>query len=85
MSKSATVQGAVLHPEALEFIKEIQESNNDRLKRIILSITRATDKLIQLGDFTEDFGRDTQNALANLVDLKKDLALLSSEKGGLVC
>lgn len=81
MAKANSYQGAKLTDETLAYIKEMQENDNELIRALQNSITCATDQLIELADFKGAIDRPIQNALANLVGLKKDLAKFSTEGG----
>ena len=85
MSKSQTLQDAVIHEDTLALIKELQEGNNEKLKGWQKSLTDAVDKVIILADLYGRFEGDTEIILADLVSIKKDMLVLSSKKGGELC
>ncbi len=85
MCKPVEVKGIILHQEAIDFIKSLQENNNESVNSLVTTLTRVTDQIILLADLQEDFGRNTQNALADIVDLKKSIAAFSTEEGGAIC
>ncbi len=84
MYKPQEIQGAVMHQEAFDFIKELQAEDNSLLKSCIGNLTNAIDKLITLADL-DSFDKETEHILANFVTLKKDLTAFSSKKGGELC
>jgi len=84
MSKTTTLKGAKISDDMLAYIKELQDNDNEIITALQKAITCSTDLIIKLADLKGPIERETQNALANLVSLKEELGVFSTE-GGAPC